>query len=143
MTNEITYKRIRQSIIYLENIDIDTAPSLIQVLLGRRPAEFDPPLLESLNYLSDVNESQKEAIRFALTAKHVALIHGPPGTGKTTTLVEIINQLLQKTINHRPVKILACGPSNLSVGRFIIFPILCERYENTTFMILIDFMQTT
>jgi DNA polymerase alpha-associated DNA helicase A len=126
VTNEITYKRIRQSIADLENLDIDMASPLIQVLLGRGPAEFDPPI-ENLNFLSDVNESQKEAVRFALAAKHVALIHGPPGTGKTTTLVEIINQLLQQSINQRPVKILACGPSNLSVGRFAIFVISCER----------------
>ena len=40
----------------------------------------------------NLNDSQKEAIEFALRRKELALIHGPPGTGKTTTIVELISQ---------------------------------------------------
>lgn len=40
----------------------------------------------------------------------VALIHGPPGTGKTTTLVELIRQAVA-----RKEKVLACAPSNVAV----------------------------
>ena len=39
-----------------------------------------------------LDESQREAVKFALTQREVAIIHGPPGTGKTTTVVEIILQ---------------------------------------------------
>lgn len=60
---------------------------------------------------SNLNESQLEAIRFALASKHVALIHGPPGTGKTTTVVEFINQAVKKMGQ----KVLACAPSNVAV----------------------------
>ena len=57
-----------------------------------------------------LNDSQKDAIRFALASREVALIHGPPGTGKTHTLIELILQLLKQDL-----RMLVCGPSNISV----------------------------
>ena len=44
----------------------------------------------------NLDESQKEAVKFALSQKEVAVIHGPPGTGKTTTVVEIILQCVRR-----------------------------------------------
>ncbi|GLI74607.1 hypothetical protein PoHVEF18_002851 [Penicillium ochrochloron] len=61
-----------------------------------------------------LNDSQKDAIRFALAAKDIALIHGPPGTGKTHTLIELIMQMIQ-----RKKRILVCGPSNISVDNIV------------------------
>ncbi|RMY02635.1 hypothetical protein D0866_15609, partial [Hortaea werneckii] len=61
-----------------------------------------------------LNDSQKEAIRFTLATREVSLIHGPPGTGKTHTLIELILQLLAR--NQR---ILVCGPSNISVDNIV------------------------
>lgn len=63
-------------------------------------------------YDSTLNSSQQEAVRFALSASEVAIIHGPPGTGKTFTCVELILQLVK-----RGDRVLVCGPSNLSVGK--------------------------
>ena len=57
-----------------------------------------------------LNSGQLEAIKFALSGEDIALIHGPPGTGKTTTIVEYIKQEVA-----RGSKVLACGPSNISV----------------------------
>lgn len=69
------------------------------------PIEFIDPTL---------NDSQKDAIRFALASKDIALIHGPPGTGKTHTLIELIMQMVQ-----RRKRILVCGPSNVSVDNIV------------------------
>lgn len=61
-----------------------------------------------------LNDSQKDAIRFALASKEIALIHGPPGTGKTHTLIELILQMIK-----RGLRILVCGPSNISVDNIV------------------------
>jgi len=52
-----------------------------------------------------------------LTGHGTALIHGPPGTGKTQTLLEIIRQLTSQT---PPKRVLVCGPSNISVDNIVL-----------------------
>lgn len=44
----------------------------------------------------NLDDSQREAVTFALTQRELAVIHGPPGTGKTTTVVEIILQAVKQ-----------------------------------------------
>ncbi|KAK3902897.1 DNA-binding protein smubp-2 [Staphylotrichum tortipilum] len=61
-----------------------------------------------------LNDSQKDAIRFALASEEIALIHGPPGTGKTHTLIELILQFLKRNL-----RVLVCGPSNISVDNIV------------------------
>ncbi|HKU39404.1 MAG TPA: AAA domain-containing protein, partial [Polyangiales bacterium] len=58
----------------------------------RRAPEPEPAVLDP-----GLNDSQREAVRFALGAPRLALIHGPPGTGKTRTLVEIVRQCLRRS----------------------------------------------
>lgn len=57
-----------------------------------------------------LNTSQQEAVNEALWAKDVAIIHGPPGTGKTTTLVETVYEILR-----RENQVLVCAQSNMAV----------------------------
>ncbi len=57
-----------------------------------------------------LNASQNDAIRKVVAAMDVAIVHGPPGTGKTTTLVEAIFETLQ-----RETQVLVCAPSNAAV----------------------------
>ena len=45
-----------------------------------------------------LDASQQEAVKFALAQQEVAVIHGPPGTGKTTTVVEVILQAVRKGV---------------------------------------------
>lgn len=57
-----------------------------------------------------LNESQLQAVAAILNNEHVSIVHGPPGTGKTTTLIEAIVQLVQKG-----EKVLVSAPSNTAV----------------------------
>lgn len=63
-----------------------------------------------------LNETQERAVNEVLRAKDVAIVHGPPGTGKTTTLVETINETLM-----RESQVLVCAQSNMAVDW------ICER----------------
>lgn len=80
---------------------------LRSVLLGDRPAAFRNIIVPPCPWL---NGSQNDAIRKAVAAEQVAIVHGPPGTGKTTTLVETIIETLQ-----RETQVLVCAPSNAAV----------------------------
>lgn len=77
------------------------------------PTEDSPPGSDSLSD-SALNESQKKAVEFALSAEDVAIIHGPPGTGKTTTVVELICQMVA---NGETV--LATAPSNTAIDNLL------------------------
>lgn len=64
-----------------------------------------------LNFTNqNLNESQKNAVKAIVTNENLTIIHGPPGTGKTTTLLESIHQLILKG-----EKVLVAAPSNTAV----------------------------
>ncbi len=112
-TDEVARLRQRTALERARAASRDRLAELRQVLLGETAPAFDAvmpftPLDPSLN------ESQQEAIRFALAARDLAVIHGPPGTGKTTTVVELIRQAVR-----RGGKVLACAPSNLAVDNLL------------------------
>ncbi|MCZ4223053.1 AAA domain-containing protein [Pedobacter rhodius] len=87
----------------------DSKNRLIQILTKGDKTSFDRELP---NFVSDkLNLSQQEAINMILSADDLAVIHGPPGTGKTTTLVQAI-KALSKQDNQ---KILVVAPSNTAV----------------------------
>lgn len=82
---------------------------LREVLFGARAAEWDKrPSVQHLD--AALNDAQRDAVLHGLTAKDVALIHGPPGTGKTRTLVEVI-----RLAAARGEKVLATAASNTAV----------------------------
>src|SRR5206468_11644378 len=83
----------------------DRLAELRDVLMGRREPEFesqraaqagaqDSPLLAPRAGM--LNDSQREAVALALAARDLAIIHGPPGTGKTTAVVELIRQAVAR-----------------------------------------------
>lgn len=77
-----------------------------------------------LLFFSSIYLLKKDAISKALSSKNVFLLHGPPGTGKTTTVVEIILQEVK-----RGSKILACAASNIAVDN-IVERLVPHRYVN-------------
>jgi ATP-dependent RNA/DNA helicase IGHMBP2 len=98
----------------------DRLAELRQVLLGERPPQ--PAGTAEFTALDrSLNESQCNAVQFALASPDLALMHGPPGTGKTTAVVELIRQAVR-----RGEKVLACAPSNLAVDN-MLERLLAER----------------
>lgn len=81
-------------------------------LLGDVPPRFDPA--PPIEFVGQLNPSQQSAVAFALSARDLAILHGPPGTGKTTTLTEIIVQAVQAG-----QRVLACAPSNTAVDNLL------------------------
>lgn len=80
---------------------------LRDIFHGQRPASsfsFQPVRFPWLN------RTQEEAVNKVLHAKDVAIVHGPPGTGKTTTMVEAVYETL-----HRENQVLVCAQSNMAV----------------------------
>ena len=119
LANDVTYKRMNQVMERLKKQEEKDYTSLTRVLFGLD--SVSPASEKSADWPKDItifdqtlNNSQKDAIRFAMASKEVALIHGPPGTGKTYTLIELIRQLV-----HRQLRVLVCGPSNVSVDNIV------------------------
>lgn len=79
------------------------------------PPDLKAPAIKEIQFINpNLNSSQQEAVKFALAAPDLALIHGPPGTGKTYTLIELILQFLAQG-----KRVLVCGPSNISVDNIV------------------------
>ncbi|MEM8944239.1 MAG: AAA domain-containing protein [Planctomycetota bacterium] len=93
---------------------------LRKILLGDLDPEFGRARLpefdeaESLPTLEHLNPSQQQAVEFALSARDLAIIHGPPGTGKTTTVVDFIRHA-----TARGETVLACASSNTAVDNLL------------------------
>jgi ATP-dependent RNA/DNA helicase IGHMBP2 len=111
--DEAVRQRQRQALQRARSAKKERLSELRAVLLG----ETQPRFVEATAFTAfdpSLNESQIAAVRFALSAQDIALIHGPPGTGKTTTLVELVRQAVS-----RGDKVLVCAPSNLAVDNLL------------------------
>ena len=87
----------------------DSENKLIRILTTAEKPSFQ--IEEKFVIPSTLNDSQRLAVNKIVTANHLAIVHGPPGTGKTTTLVHAIKSL----IKHNNQKILVVAPSNTAV----------------------------
>lgn len=112
LTNNVTYNRMNFALKKLK--EIKSYSRIQSILLGESNVSL-PLAIPDVTFLDpNMNDPQKEAVRFALCENEIALIHGPPGTGKTFTLVEIIRQMV-----NRGERVLVCGPSNVSVDNIL------------------------
>ncbi|XP_039008396.1 DNA-binding protein SMUBP-2-like isoform X2 [Hibiscus syriacus] len=116
VANEVTYRRMKDALITLsKGVLKGPAADLVPVLFGeRQPTVSKKGTITFTPFNKNLDHSQKDAILKALSSKDVFLLHGPPGTGKTTTVVEIILQEVK-----RGSKILACAASNIAVDNIV------------------------
>ena len=114
-TDEVARDRQRYALNKAQTSEKGRLFEIRQALLGERPPEFGKtvPLIDPAQRIL-LNASQREAIEFALSGKDFSVIHGPPGTGKTTTVAELIHQAVL-----RGDKVLATAPSNLAVDNLL------------------------
>ena len=97
LANEVTYKRMNWTLERLQKMQEREYTSLMRVLFGLEKPSPLPSDLENpesgagkVEFVDQtLNESQRDAIRFALAAREVALIHGPPGVRQGCPLVDV------------------------------------------------------
>lgn len=111
--DEISRKRQASALQVAENA-AGRLGQLRDVLLGEREPTFQKNDKLPAEISQRLNPSQHLAIRHALASNDLAIIHGPPGTGKTTTVVEVIRLLVA-----RGERVLACAPSNTAVDNLL------------------------
>lgn len=105
--DETTYRTMFQALEDVLCAKGNRLAELRDILLGTAKAGFRELYPVRFPWL---NATQESAVNKVLCARDVAIVHGPPGTGKTTTLVEAIYETL-----HREPQVLVCAQSNTAV----------------------------
>lgn len=105
--DETSYKTMFSALSGVMKAKNNRLAHLRDVLLGKTPAGERKLFPVRFPWL---NVTQEEAVNHVLAAKEVSIVHGPPGTGKTTTLVEAIYETL-----HRENQVMVCAQSNTAV----------------------------
>jgi len=111
--NDVTYRRMEENLEILRHAE-GRQRILRNILIGLSK----PSAIQEKDFVpvdSNLNETQLKAVKKALGAKDFFLIHGPPGTGKTRTLTELIVQLVRQG-----KKVLAVADSNIAVDNLIL-----------------------
>ncbi|MBI3299103.1 MAG: AAA family ATPase [Elusimicrobia bacterium] len=112
--SDATYKRMRQALERAQKLAAGgPAARLRDCLVGLETPEAGTA--QDLEFFdTDLNEYQRAAVRRALAADPLSLVHGPPGTGKTTVLAEVVRQAAA-----RGWRVLATAPSNVAVDNML------------------------
>lgn len=114
-SDAIGRQRMERAMMRVVSAESNRLADLRDIILGRLAPTFAPIKPVDHELLENLNAAQQTAVTYALSAQDIAVIHGPPGTGKTTTLVAVIRAALRQG-----ERVLACAPSNLAVDN------LCE-----------------
>jgi ATP-dependent RNA/DNA helicase IGHMBP2 len=116
MFDEMAYREMEAAMKSIIKAEDSRAAELRDTLLGYRLPVISAALPETWNLqpATTLNDSQQQALKRVLEAQDVAIIHGPPGTGKTTTLVQAIKQTVK--IERQ---VLVSAPSNAAVDLLV------------------------
>jgi superfamily I DNA and/or RNA helicase len=113
LPSDVTWERARRAIDQVEAAPrVDVRPR--EVLLGLSPARFSPAQPASISWSRPLNAEQIDAIGKAMTADDLFLVHGPPGTGKSHVLAEVVVQEVR-----RGRRVLASAASNAAVDHLL------------------------
>ncbi|OOQ61695.1 AAA domain-containing protein [Mucilaginibacter pedocola] len=104
-----SYDEMQEALKQADAIIEKTEGKLVRVLTEQAEATFLPDVIKLPN--NKLNPSQSAAVQQILAANELAIVHGPPGTGKTTTIVQAIKSLIKQ--NGKQVLVVA--PSNTAV----------------------------
>ncbi|MEP7263523.1 MAG: AAA domain-containing protein, partial [Bacteroidota bacterium] len=106
--DDVSYKEMESALEKVIQASGNRLAHLRDVIYKVIPPQFKK--LKEDHSSTDLNPSQNEAVNKIISAEDVALVHGPPGTGKTTTLVHAITEVLKTE-----KQVLVCSPSNTAV----------------------------
>ncbi|HET9485890.1 MAG TPA: AAA domain-containing protein [Chryseosolibacter sp.] len=113
MFDEMTYREMEFTLKEVIKSEDNRVATFKNILLDGAKAASEPQTLE-LQSIHILNASQQQALRKVIESRDVAFIHGPPGTGKTTTLVQAIKYTIKKE-----KQVLVCAPSNAAVDLLV------------------------
>jgi superfamily I DNA and/or RNA helicase len=109
--DEASYREMESAMKAVIKSEKGRLGELKQILLGEKSPTYISAFPKNVSHL---NSSQNEALALIGSSRDVAIIHGPPGTGKTTTLVASIVQALEENR-----QVLVCAPSNAAVDYLV------------------------
>src|SRR5258706_530125 len=113
--NRVTYRRMEEALDAVNETRNTRLAVFRDISFKEKKPSMERINLDDITWFdSGLNQSQKEAVRMALSAKDVGLVHGPPGTGKTTVLIEIIRQAVLR--GH---SVLVNAPSNTACDNIL------------------------
>ena len=115
MFDEMSYREMDYTLQKIINAEDSRLAELREILAGNSKPEFGHDSTNNHQLKNNnLNKSQQRALDQINSAQDVAIIHGPPGTGKTTTLTESIGQILKKEN-----QVLVSAPSNAAVDLLV------------------------
>ncbi|RAW00722.1 AAA domain-containing protein [Pseudochryseolinea flava] len=110
MFDEMSYREMEFALKEVMKAEDNRVAAIREILLGTAESEVRRDDVPALTFSSILNESQQRAITKIIETADVAFVHGPPGTGKTTTLVQAIAMTIKQE-----KQVLVTAPSNAAV----------------------------